>query len=556
MSLDLARHGLRPAPAPPAIPGGGPQSVALVLDRVLAEEPGREALVGRHGRFSYAELDVAANRAARALAELGVRPGDRVAACLQNDVDLVVAFLGCMRMGALWVGVNRVLAPPEKAYLLRDSGAAVLLATSEVAAELAEHRDGLPSLAHVVVVDPGGSADAWRARLEAASGAGRPEVAIDPFAPAAIAYTSGTTGLPKGAVHSQHNLLLPGSVSRGTGRYPPGIRVGVVLPLTILNLVVLGPLTAFQLGTCCVAIDRIDPEGLADWIRRERVGNFAGVPTIIHDLLMHPTLKPGDLASLIAPEVGGAECPEEFRALYRERFGAEVRVGYGMTEAPTAVTWSDGKAAEPPRSEAEPSEGGPPQGSGAPEPGLCGRALPQIEIAILGEEGQRLAPGKVGEICVGPAREGPWAGVYTPMLGYWNRPEATAEALRDGLYHSGDLGLLDARGTLFIRGRRSELILRGGANVYPAEVERVIQEIPGVAGCAVLGVPDRRLGQRVVAAVEPAPGASLRGEEILAYLAPRLARYKLPERVEIVAKLPRNAMRKVLKRELEALFRR
>jgi acyl-CoA synthetase (AMP-forming)/AMP-acid ligase II len=199
------------------------------------------------------------------------------------------------------------------------------------------------------------------------------------------------------------------------------------------------------------------------------------------------------------------------------------------------VTWSDGKA--------------------APQPGLCGKAMPQVEIAILGEDGRRLPPGEVGEICVGPAREGPWAGVYAPMLGYWNRPEATAEALRDGLYHTGDLGFLDAEGTLFIRGRRSELILRGGANVYPAEVERVIQEIPGVAGCAVLGIPDPRLGQRVVAAVEPESGAELSPESILAHLRPRLARYKLPERIELVAKLPRNAMSKVIKRELEPLFR-
>jgi long-chain acyl-CoA synthetase len=534
VTFDLARHGLLPAPVLPEIPGGGPQSVAEVLDPVLAQEPDREALVGRHGSLSYAELDAAANRAARALAELGVRPGDRVAACLPNDVDLVVAFLGCMRMGVLWVGVNRVLAPPEKAGVLRDSGAALLLATPEVETELAAQRSGLPSLEHVVVVDPGGSADAWRARLDAVAGAGRPAVDVDPFGPAAIAYTSGTTGNPKGAVHSQHNLLLPGAVSHMTGRYPPGLRIGVVLPLTILNLVVLGPLTAFQLGSCCVAIDRVDALGLAEWIRRERVGNFAGVPTLIHDLLTHPGVDPADLVSLVAPEVGGAECPEEFRALYRERFGAEVRVGYGMTEAPTAVTWSTGAS--------------------APEPGLCGRPLPQLEIAILDEGGRRLPANEVGEICVGPAREGPWAGVYTPMLGYWKRPEATAEVLRDGLYHTGDLGLLDAEGTLFIRGRRSELILRGGANVYPAEVERVIQEVPGVAGCAVLGVPDRRLGQRVVAVVEPEPGASLRGDDIRAYLVPRIARYKLPERIELVAKLPRNAMSKVLKRELVALF--
>jgi acyl-CoA synthetase (AMP-forming)/AMP-acid ligase II len=309
----------------------------------------------------------------------------------------------------------------------------------------------------------------------------------------------------------------------------------VVLPLTLLNLVVLGPLVAFQLGTACVAIDRVDPEGLAAWIRGERVGSFAGVPTIFWDLLTHPSVSREDLASLVAPEVGGAECPEEFRALYRDRFGAPVRVGYGMTEAPTAVSWSTGDA--------------------SPEPGLCGRALPQIEIAILSDDGRRVPPGEVGEICIGPAREGPWAGVYTPMLGYWNQPEATAEALRGGLYHSGDLGCLDAGGTLWIRGRRSELILRGGANVYPAEVERAIQAIPGVAGCAVLGIPDRRLGQRVVAAVEPAAGARLSAEEIQAHLAPRLARYKVPERIAIVASLPRNAMSKVLKRELEGLFR-
>jgi acyl-CoA synthetase (AMP-forming)/AMP-acid ligase II len=533
-AFDYAAHGLRAPDRRPAIPGGGPQSVASVLDRPLAERPDAEALVGRHGRLSFAQLDAAANAAAAALAALGVRAGDRVAACLPNDVDLVVAFLGCMRLGALWVGVNRALAPPEKAYLLRDAGASVWLAAPEAADSLAAHRAELPDLARVVLADPGGARDAWRARLAAAAGAPRPAAAIDPFAPAAIAYTSGTTGHPKGAVHSQHNLLLPGAVSRATGRYAPGLRIASVLPLTILNLVVLGPLTAWQMGSAFVAIDRIDPLGLAEWIRRERVGSFAGVPTIFHDLLTHPGVTPGDLASLVAPEVGGAECPEEFRALYRERFGAEVRIGYGMTEAPTAVSWSDGRA--------------------APEPGLCGRAQPQLEIAILDEQGRRAPRGEVGEICVGPSHEGLWAGVYTPMLGYWRRPEATAEALRGGLYHSGDLGLLDAEGTLYIRGRRSELILRGGANVYPAEVERALAECPGVAGCAVLGIPDARLGQRVAAAVEPEPGASLSPEALAAWLAPRLARYKIPDRIAIVTQLPRNAMSKVIKRELAPLF--
>ena len=529
----MTAHGLELTGRRPAIPGGGPQSVAAVLDRVVAEEPEREALVGRNGRFTYAELDLAANRAAHALRASGVAAGERVAACLPNDVDLVVAFLGAMRLGAIWVGVNRPLAPPEKAYILRDCGAALYLANPGEADAIEAEGEALPDLRRVLRVDPADAGCEWTAVLDATSGA-PPRAEIDPFAPAAIAYTSGTTGFPKGAVHSQHNLLLPGAVSRWAGRYDSDVRQGCVLPLTILNLMVLSPLVAFQLGSCCVAIDRTDPVGLAAWIRDERVGCFAGVPTLFHDLLTHPDVEPRDLVSLVSPEVGGAECPEEFRALYRERFGRNVTIGYGMTEAPTAVTRSDGRR--------------------APQPGLCGVALPQVEIEIRNERDGRLATGEIGEICVAPASRGPWAGIYTPMLGYWNRPDATAEALRDGVYHSGDLGWMEPDGTVFICGRRNELILRGGANVYPAEVERAIQDDSRIAAAAVLGIPDHRLGQRVVAAVELEPGVEVDESELREQLLSQLARYKVPDRIAIVASLPRNAMSKVVKRELIPLF--
>ena len=541
MPVELGSHGLRQPESRPEIPGA-PGTVAAVLDPVLAVDPNREALVGRHGRLSYRDLDGLANRAAYALAELGVRPGDRVAACLPNDVDIVVACFGTLRLGAIWVGVNRPLAPPEKVALLNDCGAVVFLAAPDMAEQVARSRERLDSLEHLIAVERGsggggggGGGGKWGSRLAAASDSPRPDVAIDPFGPAAIAYTSGTTGTPKGAVHSQHNLLLPGAVTRASGRYPPELRLGCVLPLTILNLMVLSPLVAYQIGSCCVAIDRIDPRGLAEWVRKERVGHFAGVPTILHDLLTHPGVKAEDLASLVCPEVGGAECPEGFRDLYRERFGSEVSIGYGMTEAPSAVTRAVGK--------------------GEPVPGLCGKALPQVEIEIRAAEGDEVLPaGEVGEICVRPARTGPWAGVYTPMLGYWNRPEATAEALRGGVYRSGDLGFLEPDGTLFIRGRRNEMILRGGANVYPAEIERVIQEDERVAACAVLGAADERLGQRVVAAVQPVPGAQISAEELRSRVGKQLARYKVPEQIEFVEALPRNAMSKVIKRELAPLF--
>jgi len=531
--FDYAAAGLAPPTRRPEIPGR-PQSVACVLDPVLARDPRRAALVGRHGRFSYAELDRAANRAVDALRALGVGPGDRVAACLPNDVDIAVAFLAAMRAGAIWVGVNRVLAAPEKAFVLEDCGAALLLAAPDVASELEPLRARLPSLRALVRVDPSDPQAEWGALCAQQRGDARPDVEIDPWGPAAIAYTSGTTGQPKGAVHSQHNILLPGAVSAAQRVYPEAVPQGTVLPLTILNLIVLGPVQAWQNGSACVAMDRIDAQGVAEWIEKERIGSFAAVPTVIHDLLTHPEVRASQLVSFTQPMVGGATCPEEFRALYRARFGRDVSIGYGMTEAPTAVTRADGGPVE--------------------QPGLCGLALPQIEISIRDASGRALPPGEEGEICVGPARAGAWAGVYTPMLGYWRRPEATAKALRDGIYYTGDIGVQEPDGTLYIRGRRNELILRGGANVYPAEVERVLALHPAVSECAVFGIPDRRLGERVAAVVVLAPGAEASAEALQAHCASELARYKLPERIAFARTLPRNAMSKVIKRELVPLF--
>jgi len=524
-----------PSPAGPTIPGG-PASAAGVLDAGLAEHPDREALVGRHRRFTWTELDAEANRAAQALASLGVGPGDRVAMALPNDVDIVVGFLACMRLGAVWLGISLALAPPEKAYVLDDSGASVVLATARVAAELVPLTEASAAPARIVVVDPDDTdrVDEWRARVAVAD-ATPPSTAIDPHGPAAIAYTSGTTGRPKGAVHSQHNLLLPGAVARARAQYREDDRVGVVLPLTIVNLIALGPLLAWQVGATCVAIDRVDAPGLARWIRDERVSAISTVPTIMHDLLTHPDVAADDLTSLRVPGVGGADCPDSFRDLYRERFGTEVTVGYGLSEAPTAVTMTVPES--------------------VPVPGSAGRALPHVRVVIVGEDRTEVAPGEVGEICVGPALDGPWAGVYTPMLGYWNRPTETAEALRDGLLHTGDLGLIDEHGEVFVKDRRHDLVIRGGANVYPAEVERVLHDDPRVAACAVVGRHDERLGERVVAFVQPCEGTSIDLDELRAHCTANLARYKVPEEFHVVDTFERNAMGKITKAGLRDRLR-
>jgi long-chain acyl-CoA synthetase len=527
----LAR--LTPSAARPRIPGDAPQTVAEVLDGPLARCPDRLALVGRHVRFTYRELDAEVARAAAALQGLGIRPGDRVAASIANHPDLVVAFLATMRVGALWVGIARPLAPAEKVFLLRDSGAVLFLGDRAMAAQVRDLRGQLPELRHLLEAEPGDPDCEWAKVLRAADPHPTP-VEIDPFAPAAIAYTSGTTGFPKGAVHSAHNLLLPGAVAAGTAAYPRGQVQGVLLPLTVLNLMVLVPLLVFQIDGTCVCMDRVDAVGVAEWVRTERIGHFAAVPAIYHDLLTHPDVRAEDLATLVRPEVGGAECPPSFLRLYRERFGADVSIGYGMTEAPTAVTRS--------------------LGDRPPEPGLIGVALPQVSILLLDKDDREVADGEVGEICVAPATQGPFAGVYTPMLGYWNKPEETASVLRGGVLHTGDLGMRDpASGQFYIRGRRGDLILRGGANVYPAEVERVLHGDPRVTACAVFGVADERLGERIVAAVQLAEGAEpVTEDELRRRCASSLARYKVPERFLFVDRVPRNSMGKIVKRELKA----
>jgi long-chain acyl-CoA synthetase len=537
--FDYAAHGLLASPVRIALPGAGPNTIGEILDRQLCRDPGRLALVGRSARYSYGQLDEQVSRAVAVFQARGIGQYDRIAACLPNDVDIIVALLACARLGAIWVGVNRPLAVPEKVFILQDSGASLYLTDRAGCTELAAQREQLPALQHVLCVDESAATENWHALLAAASPPVRPNVTVDAFAPAAIAYTSGTTGRPKGAVHSHHNILLPGAIQVARGSFGQDCPQGVMLPLTILNLMVLAPMVAFQDGSCCVCMDSVKPEDIARWVREERVGHFASVPTVVQDLLTSDRVQPQDLATLGHPDIGGAGIPQECQRLYRERFGRRMTVAYGMTEAPTIVTRTD--------AESEPQEE------------LCGRAVEQLEILVVDADDQPLPQGEIGEICVKPATSGPYANAYTTMLGYWNRPAATAAALRSGMYHTGDLGYLDDSGQLFIRGRQNDLIIRGGANVYPAEVERVLASHPAVAAVAVLGVPDERLGQRVAAVIElrshaVAADQVALGAQLQAYCQEQLARYKVPQQIRFIDVLPRNAMNKIVKPQLLHLF--
>ena len=333
-------------------------------------------------------------------------------------------------------------------------------------------------------------------------------------------------------MHSQHNLLLPGAVLVESRGYGPELRKGDCFPFTILNMAVLTTLLVSQAGGTSIVMDRIDAEGVAEWIRRERVTTWNGPPALLHSLAHRDDIDPSDLASLDEVWTGGADCPEAIRSAFEAKFGLPVLATYGLSEAPTVVA-IDGRRGDD------------------HVPGGSGRPLPHLAVRIAGDDGASLPAGEAGEICVGPADDR-----YRTMLGYWQRPDATAETLAGGELRTGDIGFLDEDGRLHVRDRKSLVILRGGANVYPAEVERVLLDHPAVDAGAVLGVPDERLGERVAAVVEVTAGAELDVDDVRAHLLANLARYKVPEQIAVVDALPRNAMGKIVRTELPDAARR
>jgi acyl-CoA synthetase (AMP-forming)/AMP-acid ligase II len=385
------------------------------------------------------------------------------------------------------------------------------------------------------VVDVSHWTDLTNARHDA------PSVAVDPHAPAAIAFSSGTTAAPKAIVHSQHNLVLPAAVLVADRRWGPDLRKGDCFPFTILNLQVLSTLVTAQAGGCSIVMDRRDCAGVAEWIQRGQATVWNGAPAQLFDLARRADL---DLSPVAEMWVGGAGFPGRLRDSFEARHGIPVTATYGLSEAPTVV------AIDPV--------------DGPHRPGSSGRVLPHLTVAAYDDDGRPLAAGGVGELRLSAATAGPWAGRWRPPLGYWDggalRPAAGDMIATDGMIATGgmvatgDIGHVDADGWLTILDRKKLMIVRGGANVSPAEVEAVLAEHPAVAEAVVFGIRDDRLGERVAALLVPAD-AALDADSLVSFCAGRLARYKVPEVWGRAPALPRNAMDKVARGDLEALLR-
>ncbi len=488
-----ASTGLVRRPPPAAYPFG-PASVARALGDTVTVDPGRIALIDGDRSWSYASLEAAVDRCARQLLAAGVEPGDRVIWSLPNCAELVIGFMATFRTGGVWVGLHPRLAESERAELVAQ-------ADPSLTVDSVEWLDS---------IDPGTS------RFPT----------VDPLLPGAIAFTSGTTGTPKGVVHSQHNLLWPGLVSRETEPPEQPDVTGTPLPLTTLNMMVLGPLTAFLRQGTAVVIDRIDPAGFVAAVRATGLTRALVVPTLLHDLLT-AEVEPSQLGSLRTVLVGGAGSPPALIDAFRERFGLTPTLSYGLSEAPSGVARTGAR------------------------PGAGARALAPLEVTIRDEDGNLLPSGEEGEICLTPTESGPWARCWTGTLGYWRDPAATRTLYEGDVLHTADIGVLDPSGRLRVLGRSGDVIIRGGSNVHPVEVERVLVAHPAVDTAAVVGLPDDRLGERVAAIVT---GADIDIDTVVAHCRTQLAPYKIPSSVLVVDEVPVNAGGKVVRSEVRAFF--
>jgi long-chain acyl-CoA synthetase len=519
-------------------------NLSAVLEQHARRRPEAAALVCGPTRLTYGELDAMACRIAGGLAASGIRRGDHVALLCPNLPQFPAIYFGILKAGATVVPLNVLLTPREIAYHLRDSDAKLLFCfqgTPELPMADAARAaiDVVPSCSQLVVVSSGTNKDA------AVEAEGKDAMTLESFiaghpptfdtcdtAPndtAVMLYTSGTTGQPKGAELTHLNMTMNGMVSAelcasshdGSGRHATAI----TLPLFHATAQTAQMLAYLHLGGTLVLLPRFDPAALLSAIAGERVTHWVGVPTMYWTLLKHVREQRVDVskaaASLKLVVSGGAPMPVELMKDFEQAFGVRIIEGYGLSETAPVATFNHLD---------RPSK-----------PGTVGQPLFAVDVMIVNETDEPVEAATPGEVVIRG---------HNVMKGYYKQPEATAEAMRNGWFHTGDIGTLDADGYLSIVDRKKDMIIRGGFNVYPREIEELMLRHPAVSLVAVIGVPDERLGEEVKAFVVKRHGAEINENDLLTWCKEYLAAYKYPRHIEFRSDLPMSATGKILKREL------
>jgi long-chain acyl-CoA synthetase len=491
-------------------------NLASILTESAAKHPAEPAIRLGGAELTYAALDEASARLAALLRARGLQPGDRVGVMLPNVLEFPIAYYGVLRAGGVVVPMNVLLKRREIAFYLEDSGAEILLAWHAFCAEACDGAEDAG--VRLIEVEPESFGELLAAQ-EPASGLA--DTAEDDTA--VILYTSGTTGKPKGAELTHLNLFRNAEISsRTTCEVGPGNVVLGALPLFHSFGQSVGMNASLLVGACLTLVPKFDPGEALATMQRDKVTHFYGVPTMFGALLNHPERDRYDTSSLRNCITGGASMPVEVLRGFEDAFGAIILEGYGLSEtSPVAC-------------------------SGHPDmerkPGSIGTPIEGVEMRIVDEDDNEVDQGEVGEIVIRG---------HNIMKGYWKKPEATAEAMRGGWFHSGDMARTDEDGYFYIVDRKKDLIIRGGYNVYPREVEEVLYEHPKIREAAVLGIPHDEWGEEIGAAVVLHDGEELAAEEISAYVKDRIAAYKYPRVVWFVDELPKGPTGKILKREIE-----
>jgi len=515
-------------------------TIGQALAAVVTRQPDREALVVRHEdvRLSYAELAREVERVALGLLGLGIEKGDRVGIWSPTCSQWPFVQLATARVGAILVNVNPAYRPNELAYALRHSGVRLLVTaqsfkTSDYLAMIGEVRDTLPALERAVTIgtERAGAPDdllwdelvAAGADVDAAALQTR-ESALDADDAINIQYTSGTTGNPKGATLTHHNILNNARSISETLGYTPDDRVCIPVPMYHCFGMGIGNLGCITAGATMVfPAASFEPLSTLEAIEAERCTSIYGVPTMFIAELEHPRFPEFDLSSLRTGIMAGAPCPVEvMKRVIADMHAREVCVAYGMTEtAPVSFLTRPNDDVERRVS-------------------TVGTVFPHVEAKVIDPATGLVTPvGVPGEVCTRG---------YRVMLGYWNDPDATAEAVdAAGWMHTGDLGVMDAAGYLNIVGRSKDMVIRGGENLYPREIEEVLFEHPAVASAQVIGVPDERMGEELMAWIVLRERADATDDEIRDFCRERVAHFKVPRYVKFVDEFPLTVTGKVQK---------
>ncbi len=490
-------------------------NIAASLARSAADNPDRVAIRLGDQTTSYRELDDQSARIAGLLAARGIAPGTAIGIMLPNVPEFASVYYGVLRAGGVVVPMNPLLKAREIAYYLGDSGAPTIFAWHVAApeVEIGAKEGG----AEPILVDPASFPDLLATATPA------PQV-VDRAADdtAVILYTSGTTGQPKGAELTHSNLINNVEVAAEIFQVGPDDVIFGGLPLfhsfgqtCTLNAAIL-------MGASLTVLPRFDAAKALGLLANQQVTIFAGVPTMFSALLHVPNRTDYDMSAMRLSVSGGAAMPVEVLRQFEEAFDCIVLEGYGLSETSPVASFN-----HPDRER---------------KPGSIGTPIRGVEMRIVDASGAELPQGEVGEIAIRG---------HNIMKGYWNKPEATAEAVSaDGWFRTGDVGRVDEDGYFYIVDRKKDLIIRGGFNIYPREIEEVLYEHPGIAEAAVIGMPHPELGEEVGAAVVLKPGATATPDELRTYVKSQVAAYKYPRRVWIVDALPKGPTGKILKREI------